>query len=269
MNEFKVKLISMVTPSERVVFDVMPTLSVSGGVEYSQVSPTHMPGVTQVYKNTQSRTFTITAPLISRTVEEATKNQSLLHQLSAWRYPYFGNTTGDGSSPAASTTAKQENIEMKEDTSQDFDFGSMSGWIDEKAKHIGTKLEELMQASLNEIRGYGMVAKYNSDGSPIATPKGGGSNMLGAPPPVLHLYGWSQESNGDRGKSTKNLNRIPVVLTNLEYTYPDSVDYIPTISGEPWPIKMEVIILLTESHSPRQFETFSLSSYKAGTLRSF
>lgn len=105
--------------------------------------------------------------------------------------------------------------------------------------------------------------------------KGDGVNLLGAPPEVLYLYGYSQQSSkASNADATFNLKRIPVVLTSLTITYPDDVDYIPTLSSkstkaEPFPVKMDVNITLAETHSPMEYEQFKLQAYKAGTLRNF
>ena len=106
-----------------------------------------------------------------------------------------------------------------------------------------------------------------------------GVELLGAPPEVLYLYAYSTGQNDKRtpsngGSSFVNINRVPVVLANLSITYPDDVDYLPismTPSGttEPFPIKIELSITLTETHSPSEFEAFSLTDYKQGNLRGF
>lgn len=106
-----------------------------------------------------------------------------------------------------------------------------------------------------------------------------GVNLLGAPPDVLYLYSYSPGTNDLRGNGPRvNLNRIPVVLTSLNLSYPDDVDYIPVFSereawpridSEPFPKKLEVSISLLETHAPSDYENFDLNAYKQGNLVGF
>jgi hypothetical protein len=111
-----------------------------------------------------------------------------------------------------------------------------------------------------------------------------GIELLGAPPDVLYLYAYSTSDNNSRQVNYGvNINRVPVVLTGLEISYPNDVDYLPTFSNistglygvaydntsEPFPIKMDVTISLAETHSPREYENFSLALYKQGKLTGF
>ena len=97
---------------------------------------------------------------------------------------------------------------------------------------------------------------------------------------MLYLYAYSSRANnasveGRAAKYGVNINKVPVVITSLGITYPDDVDYIPTYSNgdarksEPFPTKLDVTISLTETHSPREYETFDLVKYKKGQLGSF
>lgn len=104
-----------------------------------------------------------------------------------------------------------------------------------------------------------------------------GVQLRGAPPDVLYLYAYSTDTStatGGRSAPTSNVNRVPVVMTNLVITYPDDVDYIPvdmtgTGKFEPFPVKMAVGVTLAETHSPREYERFDLAAFKAGTLANF
>jgi hypothetical protein len=214
LNNYKVKLISCTglksaSPSdiERVIFDVTPTFTEDRSVEYTPVSPIHMPGSVQVYKRSGARSFGIGAYLISRTREEATKNIAILQTLRGWTMPYFGSgsSTGRYSQPKDADAAKRE-----------------------------------------------------------------ASEILGAPPDVLYLYAYSSMSSRD-GQSHVNINRVPVVLSSISISYPDDVDYIPTFNAnkEPMPAKMMVNLTLLETHSPHDFERFSLQKFKAGKMVHF
>lgn len=107
-----------------------------------------------------------------------------------------------------------------------------------------------------------------------------GTELLGAPPDVLYLYAYSSSRNDGNASGRPsiygvNINRIPVVMTSLNITYPDDVDYIPTYSNddpsisEPFPIRIDVDITLAETHSPREYEKFDLIKYKRGVLVNF
>lgn len=199
-----------------VVFDVSPTLSESRSVEYAGVTPVHMPGSIQVYKKTNSRTFSLVAKLISRNQEQATTNMRYLQLLRGWTMPYFGlRSQFDGPTPPNARGGIPPTIDSNDRTS-----------------------------------------------------------MLGAPPDVLYLFAYSSSMGADADRSGTggrvNLKKLPVVITSLNITYPEDVDYIPVKdTGEPFPVRMEVSIELAETHSPRGYEDFSLSMFKQGLLTQF
>jgi hypothetical protein len=115
------------------------------------------------------------------------------------------------------------------------------------------------------------VGGHDPNASAVATR----SNMLGAPPDVLYLYAYSNSymSREDRGNEMNgriNIKKLPVVITNLSFDFPDDVDYIPVEgTNEPFPVKIDVRIELAETHSPHQYEDFSLSMFKKGQLVNF
>lgn len=104
-------------------------------------------------------------------------------------------------------------------------------------------------------------------------PPGGGSapEVLGLPPEVLLLTGYAP--NSDFGISTgrvpTNIYRVPVVISNLTIPYPSDVDYIPTLDNQPFPRLITLDIQLTETHSPQEYERFSLSEFRNGVLDGF
>jgi len=199
-----------------VVFDASPTLSESRSVEYAGVTPVHMPGSIQVYKKTNSRTFSLVAKLISRNQEQATTSMRYLQLLRGWTMPYFGlRSQFDGPTPPNARGGIPPTIDSNDRTS-----------------------------------------------------------MLGAPPDVLYLFAYSSSMGADADRSGTggrvNLKKLPVVITSLNITYPEDVDYIPVKdTGEPFPVRMEVSIELAETHSPRGYEDFSLSMFKQGLLAQF
>lgn len=237
-TQFKVRLVSVIdlarafTPGDinSVIFEVTPSFSETGSVEYTAIQPIHMPGGIQTYKYTNSRTFNITAHLISRNVNDAQRNIRYLQTLRQWRYPYFGNsgTTSATKQPAAPA------------------MGQFNG----------------NDIAMDRIRS--STSESNNE-------------LLGAPPEVLYLYAYSTSNNDKRGldaNSRVNINRVPVVLSSLNITYPEDVDYLPihitpTAKTEPFPVKMDVQITLLEAHSPTEYERFNLAAYKTGNLTNF
>lgn len=254
-NNYKVRLIPIASltggadpatiRSAQVAFDVTPTFSESGSVEYSAITPVHMPGSIQIYKHTNSRTFEIGAHLISRNVADALKNMAYLQKLRAWRMPYFGQTD----------TLTDANRAARQQSAQKMVSGTVQ--------------------PLNAQQSIAMNAQRV---------KTDGVQLRGAPPDILYLYAYNNDSIDGRTNAGNiftqvNIARIPVVMTNLNITYPDDVDYIPvydTTRGgpdstftQPFPIKMEVTISLAETHSPAEFQKFDLAAYKNGNLVSF
>lgn len=112
---------------------------------------------------------------------------------------------------------------------------------------------------------------------------GSGYELRGAPPDVLYFYAYASSTpDSSSDLALTNLARIPVVLTSLDITYPDDVDYIPTsvsvlkpngsissTDAVPFPVKMDVGMTLMETHSPTEYQSFDLLKYKSGTLVGF
>lgn len=128
------------------------------------------------------------------------------------------------------------------------------------------------------------------------------TKLVGAPPDVLAFTAYakgmtdssrlplSQQNNDQFGfnQSTDetnariratNLQNIPVVLTQISNSYPSDIDYIPTanatfnsveiIAGVPFPTIMMVDMQLLETHSPREYERFSIDDFRRGKLDNF
>jgi len=83
------------------------------------------------------------------------------------------------------------------------------------------------------------------------------SENVGAPPPVLTLSGYGPRMIGP----------VKCVLQSFNWTFPDGVDYIPTIqSREPFPVMLDISIVLLESWAPAEFSSFSIEAYRRGDL---
>ena len=79
---------------------------------------------------------------------------------------------------------------------------------------------------------------------------------LGAPPPVLTLHAYG----------AKNIRDVKCVLTNYDYSWPNDVDYIPTLSGDPFPVIIQISISLEETWSPAEYSSFNLRKFYEGDL---
>lgn len=254
-TNYKVRLVSVYEPSFTVVFSVTPSFAESRTVDYSPVTPVHMPGSIQVYKHTNSRTFSIGAHFVSRNINDASTNMRYLQMLRSWAMPFFG--TG-------SSTLTQEQQQNRKRTQTQLNDLNRSGTAQSQNYATGgtappSTYEENRQTQIRSLRSKLQDAEF------------AGVEALGAPPEVLYLYAYSSISRSVRVNSPfVNINQVPVVLTNLSITYPEDVDYIPTwFENEPFPVKMDVSIELAETHSPTEYAKFSLQQYKFGLLTNF
>lgn len=102
--------------------------------------------------------------------------------------------------------------------------------------------------------------------------KGSYPDKLGAPPPVLEFSGWRNQMVGP----------VQVVITSLNWNFPQDVDYIPAngsdfnvdangkrkivSSGEliPFPTVIKIAIQLVESFSTDQVNSFDLAAFRVG-----
>lgn len=101
-------------------------------------------------------------------------------------------------------------------------------------------------------------------------------SFLGAPPDVLYLSAYA--GDGGNNNYQGNINSVSVVLTSLNHSYPNDVDYIPcaksqigedNFGGTPFPTIMTLTIELQEIHSPREYQNFSIDDYRRGNLARF
>lgn len=95
---------------------------------------------------------------------------------------------------------------------------------------------------------------------------------LGAPPPVLTFTGWRAQMVGP----------VPVVITSLNWNFPQDVDYIPADEFEvkdnqpgnhkktgkkvPFPTVIKIAIQLVESFSTDKMNGFSLADFRTGHM---
>ena len=79
-------------------------------------------------------------------------------------------------------------------------------------------------------------------------------DRLGAPPDLLSFSAYGEQ----------NIKDMPVVLTSYSWTYTNDVDYIPTLTGVPFPVVIDLSLTIIESISPDEITNFDLVSYKLG-----
>ena len=84
-----------------IVLDVMPTISESRSVSYKSFTPQQHPGEILKYESTSSREWSISAKLISRTVDEATWNLNTLNTIRGWTMPFYGEGTAQNEGTAS------------------------------------------------------------------------------------------------------------------------------------------------------------------------
>ena len=177
-SDVVVILQSTISP-EYVRLNASPRISENRSAQYSEVNLIHHPGSILKYERTSSRSWGVSAKLVSRNQQEASENQAILNIIRGWVMPYYGEGT----------------------------------------------------------------EKNDPD-------------KLGAPPPVLMFSGYGE----------KNISKIPVVLESYNNDWPNDVDYIPTLTGDPFPVVMDVSINLKECYSPAEYSNFNLFAYKSGAL---
>jgi hypothetical protein len=82
--------------NNQVIFNVMPTISETRDANYKSFTPIQHPGEILKYDGSTSRTWGITARLISRNVAEADLNLAYINLMRSWTMPFYGNgTAGD------------------------------------------------------------------------------------------------------------------------------------------------------------------------------
>lgn len=86
-------------PREQVIFEATPEFSESRSIQYKNIDPVHAPGAIYMYAMTNARTFSIQGKLISRSVNEATRNLAYIQYLRTWAMPVFGTVNQQTAAP--------------------------------------------------------------------------------------------------------------------------------------------------------------------------
>lgn len=106
---------------EKVIFNVLPTVSESRNVNYRAMDPVHLPGQVVAYQGTQNRTFSVSEiKIVSRTLLEASINLNRRHVLESWHMPHFGKKESSeiygplGSPPEVLYFTAHDNIKTRQ-----------------------------------------------------------------------------------------------------------------------------------------------------------
>jgi hypothetical protein len=234
----KVRLVSAANSRRSVTFRASPQVTENRNVNYAALEPLHAPGQVQVYKNTASRSFSISdLKLISRTAKEATDNLKILWRLRSWTMPRFGNS----STLNARERSNRNDPLFAPDVSQ-YDAGMFNSDAEFRQYAYGTELLGAPPEVLY-LSAYSMDVGYENAGV--------------------------EKPGTAKWKIAQHLNRIPVVIQQLTIPYPNDVDYINTVDGVAIPIIMNLDISLIETHSPNSYSDFSLDDFRAGRLKGF
>jgi hypothetical protein len=97
-------------------------------------------------------------------------------------------------------------------------------------------------------------------------------DFLGAPPKVLQLSAYSRLGAQTGVQGLGHIRRVPVVIQQLSIPYPSDTDYIPTDDSSnptPMPTIMTLDMTLVETHSPQEYQDFSLEDFRNGNLKGF
>lgn len=227
---FRVRLQEKSAKYRRVIFRTTPDVQETTNVNYKTIDPLHMPGGIHVYSGTQSRSYQLSdLKLVSRTRAEASANLQRMNLLRSWCRPRFGEKNISQSESSLKKRTERNN------TTKFLQENQNEGVVNTQAQ-----LDVLF---FDDNQAY--------------------KEIIGTPPAVLLFSAYSNQKN--KG----NIYKIPCVITNLGITYPSDVDYIPTEEGVPFPIITTVSISLTETHSPGEYERFSLDDFRQGNLTGF
>ena len=176
-------------------------------------------------------------------------------------------TYGNSSSRSFNLTAKFISRTIKEANQNSKDLQLIKSWGLPYFGISGNSTSN--QAQIEKNRRDRRSNLESTPGDPNAREFNNTRSLLGAPPDVLLLSAYSDPNAPIKTRFTSNINKIPVVLSQISNSYSSEVDYIPTSTGEPFPVFMSVELILLETHSPSEYSKFSLSDFKSGRLNGF
>lgn len=229
MSQYRVSLTNSANLAEKVTIEATPELVETRNVNYKTIDPVHAPGQIFAYQNSTARTFNMS----SVKLVSRTKNEADRNLLYLWL--------------------------LRAWTMPEFGRG---GLTDSQRRHRETQTRRLQRDGISAAQQREILQDIRNDASWY------GTNMRGTPPAVLLLSAYSP-SNQDR-TAMAHIHKVPVVIQNLSIPYPSDTDYIPSnVGGVPMPTIMTIDMTMAETHSPAEYQNFSLSEFKAGRLKDF
>lgn len=132
--------------------------------------------------------------------------------------------------------------------------------------HEDSWIDELTKNNLGSVQGELARGIRSRPSNPRVN-----KSFLGAPPQVLLLSAYSRTSQTSGTRGIGHIRRVPVIIQQMSIPYPSDVDYIPTDDENPTPMPtiMTLDITLIETHSPTEYENFSLDDFRLGNLTGF
>lgn len=101
-----IKILEQGSDKKYVIFSVTPNVSESKNTNYIEISDIRQAASILVFISSPGRSFTITAKLVSRSEQEATKNFKYLHLIKSWGMPSKGSAVDTGGSVIDSEVPK-------------------------------------------------------------------------------------------------------------------------------------------------------------------
>jgi hypothetical protein len=213
-----------------VVFFSTPEIAENRTVSYVEISDIRQPASILIYMGSPSRNWSIGAKLIARSKSEADVSFRNINLLKSWCVTH--STLG---SVGQNSTVTRVNV--------------------------NDKVTNLDQNSPSDTSA-GNAQDGTTPGAQVSTstPKTFAAGDLFTDTPQVLLF------EGYAGQ----FRRIPVVVTGLNITYPQDVDYIQNSTGVWVPIVQDISVSLKEARNitgTASIASFNLQQFKQGTLQ--
>jgi len=227
---------------QSVIFNVTPEMNEQRSVSYAEISDLRLPASILIYMGSPSRHFSISAKLLSRTTAEADVSFQYMNLLKGWcvtaTEPYIGTSKAglNGINTDFTSITKIQNQQSA------------------VAQAAAVDQNTLPTTPPNSV-----VPKPDITSQKIVNTDSG-TNLFYQTPQVLFLTGYGQQ-----------YRNIPVVIRDLNISFPSEVDYIKTSKGAWVPILQDVGIGLQEARNVygrtgTSIDSFDLTKFKAGQL---
>lgn len=226
--------------TDYVLFNITPEMSEQRSVSYAEISDLRLPASILIYMGSPSRRFSINAKFLARTQTEADISFKYMNLLKSWCVTDSKRYLG---SPKNSSVV-----------------GNYST--------LNPNLTPAQSGTANPNPDSAPPPPTNPTSNPTSVPIKAPATVTASDdlfyqtPQVLYLTGYGTQ-----------FRSIPVVVRDLNITFPTDVDYIQNSTGAWVPILQDIGISLQEArnvYSQKGASTaiaqFDLSAFKAGTL---